>query len=269
MGIVVKERPRLHLDSNVVVELARGNTQAIAQIAKAHDNGCVILLSPEVVHEIRRAGQQKCKRVLSAALRYCDGVTSLQSPLLLREEAECLFRGEAMSKTPFYPIQVLRPLLDEVEVIRDLRDPFADQIARSKARDVDLLRTTATLLRQGPIDRGFEDHVIRMLVQQFPIMLGHTLGRTIDARDCLVERDGLRTCVGHLVSFLFTAANFYRAATIPRGRKGAGSLSDLRVVVEIAHSGPLLTNDRELFESGQLVIKAVSDLPLSVRLLGA
>lgn len=267
MGLVVKERPRLHLDSNVVAALALGNAQALTRVAAARYNGCVILLSPEVVREIGRAGQRKRNRMLAAALRYCDGVTSLQSPFLLREEAERLFRGEVMHKTPFRPIEVLRPLLREDELIRSLGDPILDSVGRPKERDAELLRDTAKLLRQCPIDRGFEEYVLHFLVQQFPIMLGRTLGRTIDADECLVRRDGLRTCVGHLVSFLFTSANFYRAATNPRGRRGAGSLSDLRVVVEAAHSGPILTRDRELFESGQLVLTALSDLPMSVQLL--
>jgi hypothetical protein len=63
-----------------------------------------------------------------------------------------------------------------------------------------------------------------------------------------------------------TMANVYRCITRCL-TKGVGCLSDLRTIAETAYSDKLLTNDRELYECGELVRSVVADAQPTIEFL--
>jgi hypothetical protein len=111
VGIVAR-RTRVHLDANVVAGLVIDEV-ARTYVREARRNGADVFLSPTITSELAEAPLPKRKRLIAAAIEYCDGITSIKFEHMLALEIEGINEGKAMPEMPVLPIELFRMALKD------------------------------------------------------------------------------------------------------------------------------------------------------------
>ncbi len=262
VGLIVKTRPLVFIDTNVADGLLRDEIVAAA-LAEYRRNGCKIVLSPSVVYELVKVGPTLRRARIAAVMKHCDGITQEQARYIAESEVRELLTGAQIKYEPLLPTQALAEVRSAAGIIETLGDvwsgPKIDFVTVLEGLRIELRRD------QVPI---FEHYLRRVtgLLGEHILASGHRAGwvPTKGVVRAIPSGNWKRAHMqGLCLHIAILAANVWRRA---QGiGKGAGSLSDIRQIVEASRGSVFLTRDAELFECFKVVKTGLTDVTLEVR----
>lgn len=280
MGMLApKEQLRVHLDNDVLVGLARDDVSC-EYVGRLRDHGAKVYLSPNVVHEMARAGRKNRGRLIDAALRFCDGVTNMQALDIVEAEVRALIRGGAMPTYPYDDVRSVRDLeqvrsdVGRIEVLGDwgrhaqeMTKPEWATFLQGFVEDID--DATTTKVRQFETYRDFLSHrwgVFRGTLDAIvtPLFMAEGIKMSDHGKIADSWRNA-QPMHGVLIANTLITANIYRRAR--SDGKAAGCMTDLRNIVEAAHGDRFLTRDKDLFECGKLSASVTTNARLRIELV--
>lgn len=249
------------LDSNVIGSIAASPSDqqdaAIARLGVAKRKGAQILVTGTIVNEIAatHAHQDTFDKLLATITRVCDGYLDAEAPEILRVELE--------EDDPYTIITGKKPL--RVSVLEALKDAVKQEEVKKFYAEGgfgnDGLRHVLEAL--DPVRKKVRDEIESFPeyaeARRIPCLKGllqvcqergHIPKKEWDAEALWKKGTGWR------FSTLVYLANEYRRLTQTQ-KKGEGSLTDLRIVIEAAYSHEILTGDKELVGCGELANKIV------------
>jgi hypothetical protein len=259
MGLVVRRRKIVQLDTDVVSALVR-DTTAQQLVQSFRREGARILVCPTVVFQIGQAGAAERRRRALALLDYCDGYTRAQGPGLVLDELRALSEGRRIETIEEFPIS-------------ELGDYFLGPVPPRtvpnwavRAPRVDLNGALNEIRRiykghHGEVRSFFQalgeylPPYIKILVDATKRATGKEAELPSDMR--LLKRLAPRSAL--LNGPLLLVANLYRGITGTYSH-GGGSLSDTQVIAECAYADVLLTRDEEFIAAWSLVRELASDI---------
>lgn len=255
------------LDSSVIGGIAAAPTHeqdaAFARLAVAKKKGAQILVTPTIVGEIAatHARSETFEKLLKTILQACDGWLDLQAPEILRLELDeddpyALITGRKAAALG--ELEALKEIVEDEEVkkfyeeggygyegLRHLLEAL-DPVKKKVRDQIESFPEYAEARRRACLEG------LLAVAQE----KGHIAKKDWDA-EALWQRG-----TAWRFSTLVLLANEYRRLTQTQ-KKGEGSLTDMRIVIEVAYSHELKTRDKELAGCGGLANKIMSKPAIS------
>ncbi len=254
MGLVAK-RSVLFIDSNVLAALALQEPPAVDFVAKMKRDGGDLYLAPAVVVEIAKARGGVQRELIKAANDHCIGFSTVPRDELLNEELLAAIAGRPAPSIKFLEIAALREAVLATYSTNSGKPPLY-----SKADLNDVLAGLADLPTFATFKEFFKAHsplFSRALVNNAPAHVQ----RAVRDRDRSIPIAGHdKRGLAYFIAMLM--ANAYR-----RGKnvgKGAGSITDIPMVIEVARFDGLLTRDKDLIACAILTTEVLDEDGLRV-----
>lgn len=230
----------------------------------AKKKGAQVLVTGTIVHEIAATytRQDRLDKLLATIARVCDGYLEVEAPEILKIELE--------EDDPYTIITGKKPLpISALEAVKDaVKQEEVKKFYQEGGFGNDGLRHLLEAL--DPVRKKLWDQI-------------ESFGEYVEARRVPCLKGLLQVCQerGHIpkkewdaetlwkkgtawrLAMLVLLANEYRRLTQTQ-KKGEGSLTDLRIVIEAAYSHEILTGDKEFGGSGVLANKIVSKPKVSL-----
>ena len=251
------QRRETILDSSIIGTVAGlppdAQRAALARLRVARTSrAAVLVVTPTILGELAAtyARQPVFESLVTTLTELCDGVLDTDAPELLGIELEHPEPYDEIASRPLTP--VTREAIEEAVKEPDVQafyavGGFGNDGLKGLLANLDPLRK----LVRGRLET-FREYVEARKREWLAGFLddlrdkGAIPNKVWDPED--VWRRG---AAWRLSSIVYLANEYRRLAQLQLRGKGAGSLSDLRIVIEAAYSHELLTADKEFYECGR------------------
>lgn len=232
-----------YLDTNVVAALAQGEAAAVQFMESTRRNGTDLCVSATVVDEIAAAPLAIRRRLVAAATKHCRGFSVDSAGVVVNEEILRAVDGGPTLGRQMFPIHrlgsaVTKSVLDQRGVTRP-----------KKAELVSMNEGARSLEMCATFHEFFHKHRA-YIARKVRARLDWEVQSAIDGRHPKARLDvGDKYGAGFLVGMLL--ANAYRVAK--REGKPEGVITDIPIMVEVAHADEFFTRDEGLLACAALL----------------
>jgi hypothetical protein len=251
------QRREVVLDSSVIGTLAgappdsQGAAIARLRVVRAKTSTALVI-TPTILGELAAtyARQPVFESLVTTLTQVCDGVLDTDGPELLRIELEHPQPYDAIVSRPL--IAVTRAAIEETVKEPEVQafyaaGGFGSNQMKGLLANLDPLRK----LVRGRLE-SFPEYVEARRTQWLAGLLEDLRKRgAIPNKAWDPEDVWRRGAAWRLSSIVYLANEYRRLAQAQLRGKGAGSLSDLRIVIEAAYSHEVVTADKEFLACGK------------------
>lgn len=251
------QRREVVLDSSVigaVAALPPGSQRAAfarLNVTRAR-SGTALVVTPTILGELAAtyAKRPVFENLVTTLTQVCDGVLDTDGPELLRIELEHPELYDAVVSRPL--AAVTRAAIEETVKEPDVQafyaaGGFGSDRMKGLLANLDPLRK----LVRGRLET-FPEYVEARRTEWLVGLLDDLRNKGVIPKKAWDPEDVWRRgAAWRLFSIVYLANEYRRLADLQLRGKGAGSLSDLRIVIEAAYSHEVVTADKEFFECGK------------------
>lgn len=253
---MARQRREVVLDTSVVGTVAGQSPSdreaSVARLQAARARGDALVVTPTILAELAATYRKQplFDKVVSVLIDVCDGVLDTDAPEVLRIELEDSQPYDAITSRPW--MSVTRGQI-EAAVLDPKVQAFYDAGAFGSEKTKGLLACLDPLRKVARKQLGtFEEYVeARRRACLADFLAGLVKRRVIPDKARDPDEVWSRGAAWRLWSTVCLANEYRRLADLQLPGKGAGSLSDLRIVIEAAYAHEILTADKEFYECGR------------------